>query len=102
MQSQCSSLCLSQDRRRVVKAGCARAVGQKVDILGTCTRQYVQEEKAVRIELRYVRVLDDLLVVDLGLMGAPHDKLSMQTPLGMHQVEEPMRMLTCNTCAQQK
>ena len=56
-------------------------------------RQHVQEEEAVRVEYRDARVLDDLLVVHL--VRAPHDELPMETPLCMHDVEEPMGVLTC-------
>ena len=33
------------------------------------------------------RVLDDV--------GAPHDELPVKSPLTVHEVEEPMRVLTC-------
>ena len=46
------------------------------------------------VELRDVRVLDDLSISDL--LRTPENEPAVQTPLGMHDMEETMRVLTLN------
>ena len=49
----------------------------------------------MHIEKRYVRVLNDLSVLDHS--STPHNKLAMQSPLAVQDMEKTMGVLTCAT-----
>ena len=57
----------------------------------------VIEHCGVDVWVTLVSMADFLLVVNLRPVGTPHEKLPMETPLRMHEVEQPMGVLACGT-----
>lgn len=86
------SICFANKGHRIIQIVRPRCVRNLVNIFGTSTRNNVEEEISVRIELRDIRILNYLCVSQLSC--TPHEELSIQTPICMHDMKQTVRMLT--------